>query len=362
MNLNPFKQAKPKANFSGRVLASSLVLLLAACGPAKPDEQATAEPARSVKVLPVMQGPAKPLIEVSGVGAFRDETRLSFKVGGVIEQIAVREGDTVKAGQRLAWLDKQEVNAAVSQASAALEKAQRDLQRGKSLKQDEVISKVQLDNLETALQVARAQASQAAFARQTAEVASQGGGVVLKRFAQAGEVVAPGQPILLLGNKRSGFVMKVSLSDKQAVHVKQGNSAELVFDALPDVKWTGKVIELSQAADPTTGTYGALVAINTEANPSYNLLSGMQGQARIEPTGYAGTRSYVPIEAVVEGDNKEAWLFSVGAQNQVKRQSVKIAFVSGNQLALQDNLPDGTKVVSTGAAYLQDGETVQIAE
>jgi RND family efflux transporter MFP subunit len=343
------------------LLSSLSMLILAACGPATPEE-APATEYRLVKIQTVQTGPATGLIEVPGVGAFRDETRLSFKVGGVIENITVREGETVDKGQRLAWLNKQDVNAAVSQASAVFEKAQRDLVRGRALREQEVISKVQLDNLETAAQAARAQLSQAQFSSQTAEIKAQSKGVVLKRFAQTGEVVSPGQPILLLGSKASGFVMKASLADKQAVHVQLGNKAELQFDALPGVKWTGKVIELSQAADPATGTYGVLVAIDANAHEGLNLLSGMQGRARIEPVNFSSTRSYLPIEAVVEGDNKAAWIYTVQADNTVKRQNVQIAFIAGNQLALSDELPEGTRVVSTGAAYLQDGETVQVQE
>jgi RND family efflux transporter MFP subunit len=318
------------------VISILSVLVLAACGPATPEEAPAVE-YRLVKTEAIQSGPAASLIEVPGIGAFRDETRLSFKVGGVIERINVREGETV-------------------------EKAQRDLQRGKLLRDQEVISKVQLDNLETAAQAARAQLSQAQFASQTAEIQAQANGVVLKRFAQTGEVVSPGQPILLLGSKSSGFVMKASLADKQAVHIQLGAKAEVQFDALPGVQWPGKVIELSQAADPATGTYGVLVALDTNAHKDMNLLSGMQGRARIEPAGFNGTRSYVPIEAVVEGDNKAAWIYTVQADNTVKRQPVQVAFIQGDRIALIDALPEGTRVVSTGAAYLQDGETVQVQE
>lgn len=343
------------------IISTLSLLVLAACGPATPEEAPAVE-YRLVKTETVQSGPAASLIEVPGIGAFRDETRLSFKVGGVIERINVREGETVEKGQRLAALNKQDVNAAVSQASAGFEKAQRDLQRGKLLREQEVISKVQLDNLETAAQAARAQLSQAQFASQTAEIQAQANGVVLKRFAQAGEVVSPGQPILLLGSKSSGFVMKASLADKQAVHIQLGAKAEVQFDALPGVQWPGKVIELGQAADPATGTYGVLVALDTNAHKDMNLLSGMQGRARIEPAGFNGTRSYVPIEAVVEGDNKAAWIYTVQADNTVKRQTVAVAFIQGDRIALIDALPQGTRVVSTGAAYLQDGETVKVQE
>lgn len=337
------------------------IVVLAACGPATPEETTEVE-YRLVKTQTVQTGPAASLIEVPGIGAFRDETRLSFKVGGVIDSITVREGDMVSKGQRLAALNKQDVNAAVSQASASFEKTQRDLQRGKLLHEQEVISKVQLDNLQTAAQAARAQLSQAQFASQTAEIQTQTNGVVLKRFAQPGEVVSPGQPILLIGSQGSGFVMKSSLADRQAVHVRIGTKAQVEFDALPGVMWPGKVIELSQAADPATGTYGVLVALDTDTHKDVNLLSGMQGRAHIEPANFSATRSYVPIEAIVEGNNKAAWIYTLEGNSTVKRQPVQVAFINGDQIALVNTLPEGTRVISTGAAYLQDGETVKVQE
>lgn len=92
------------------VLSTLSLLVLAACGPGTPEEAPVTE-YRLVKTEVVRTGPAASLIEVPGIGAFRDETRLSFKVGGVIERINVREGETVKKGQRLASLNKQDVNA-----------------------------------------------------------------------------------------------------------------------------------------------------------------------------------------------------------------------------------------------------------
>jgi membrane fusion protein, multidrug efflux system len=342
-------------------LAIVCLLALSACGPQPAPEEPTPN-LRLVKTAPVQQGPAASLIEVAGVGAFRDETRLSFKVGGVIEQITVREGEHVAQGKKLAWLNKQDVNAALSQAAAARDKAQRDFDRAKKLREQEVISEVQLSNLQTVVQQANAQFSQAQFASQTAEIAAPAKGVVLKRFAQVGEVVAPGQPIVLIGSKASGFVMRASLADRQAVHVQLGNRAEVEFDALPGVKWPGKVIELSQAADPATGTYGVLVSLDTNAHSNLNLLSGMQGRTAIEPPNFSEQRSYVPIEAVVEGNNDAAWIFTVNSDNTVKRQAVKVLFVQGDRLALLDPLPVGTQVVRTGAAYLQDGDLVEVQE
>lgn len=345
------------------LVALACTALLAACGPQKPDPNATtvAELPR-VKASIIQEGPAVAAVEVAGVGSLRDEARLSFKVGGVIDKVYVREGEAVKAGQILAKLNQRDVQSAVAQAQAGYDKALRDLNRGKQLRQQEVITQVQLDDLTTALDVAKAQLNQAKFAADTASIIASADGVVLRRFAQATEVVAAGQPVLLLGSAASGYVMKASLSDNEAVKVSPGNSADVRFDAHPGKTWAGKVIELSQAADPITGTYGMQVLIDPNSNPDARLLSGLTGAVKVKPDNYQAARQYLPLGAVVEGDNQRAWVYLVSPENQVKRTQVQVAFVTESGLALANELPANSKVVTTGAAYLRDGQTVELVE
>ncbi|GLR25015.1 efflux RND transporter periplasmic adaptor subunit [Limnobacter litoralis] len=344
------------------LLLATLIPVLTACGPSKP-EAAEKQALRKVEVSLVSKGPDRPALEATGVGAYRDEAKLGFKVPGVIEQIAVREGETVRKGQRLAWLNKEDVAAATAQASAGLNKARRDLKRGEALRAQEVISQVQLDDLHTAERVAMAAYSQASYASQTAEIKASGDAIVMRRFAQPGEVVGAGQPVLMLGSKSSGFVVKASLSDRQAVQVHLNDRATVVFDAQANVKWTGKVIELSQSADPVTGTYGVQVLINPSEHPESQVLSGMQAKLTIQAAeSRIEERSYVPLSAVVEGDSHTAWLFVMKPDHKVVKTPVQVAFVDGNRLGLNTPLAAGTPVVSLGAAYLTDGEAVEVLD
>lgn len=341
---------------------SSLTLCgLSGCGPTEPIA-APAPELQSVKAAPVSFGPAVPAVQTAGVSAYRDEARLAFKVGGVVEGIVVREGQKVEKGQRLAWLNKRDVQAAVEQATAAFNKASRDFQRGKSLRQQEVITQVQLDDLSTQLSVAKAQLEQARFALETAEIKAPADGVVLRRLAQATEVVAAGQPVVLLGSSDSGFVFKASLADTQAVRLALGNTAQITFDALPGQKWEGKVVELSQAADPATGTYGVQIELDPSALAKGQMLSGLSGKASIEPVGFTQRIQYLPLQSIVEGNNSQAWVFLLSEQNVAQRTSVQISFVTTEAAALANPLPDSARVVTVGAAYLSDGEAVRVLE
>ena len=101
-------------------------------------EEPAAPPPTPVRIAAVTAGPASPPIEATGFVAARDEQRLSFKVGGMVQQVRVREGDTVRRGELLALLDQTEIDAQLAQVAQLAEQAARDLARGE-------VASVQLD-------------------------------------------------------------------------------------------------------------------------------------------------------------------------------------------------------------------------
>ncbi len=131
-------------------------LLLAACGGAPAPEDAPKSEAAPVRTAPAESVRITDAVRAVGVLAPRDELRLSFKVGGVIETMAVEAGDRVRAGQTLAVLKRAEVDAAVAQATEGAAKARRDLERARQLRADEVATQEQVEDLTTAYNVARA--------------------------------------------------------------------------------------------------------------------------------------------------------------------------------------------------------------
>ncbi len=341
-------------------LAANLTPLLAGCSREPANAQA-APPPRAVRVATVREGPAEPPVLATGLAASRDEARLAFKVGGVIAAIEVREGEAVKAGQRLARIDAAEIDAGVAQAREALAKSRRDLGRGKQLFADDVVTREQLDDLNTAERVAQAQFDAASFNRRHAEIVAPADGRVLARLAEPRELVAAGSPVLVISASGSGTVLEVGLADRDALRVRLGDRAEVSFDALPGQRFQARVQEIARASDPRSGTYRCELAVDT-TGAELPAFSGLIGRARIVPaSSSAGPRSYLPIEALVEGDQAKARLYLFDpATSTVHSAARSIAFVSGSDVALDDALPAGSQVITEGAAYLRDGETVRV--
>jgi len=339
---------------------AAVLLLVSACS--KPAEPLPPSAPRIVQVATVREGPAEPQIVVSGLVASRDEARLSFKVGGVVARIDVREGDLVKKGQRLAKIDVAEIDAQVQQAQAAATKAARDLERGKTLFSQDVVTKEQLDDLGTAASIAQAQLKAVAFNREYAEIIAPDDGRVLSRLVEPLELVAAGTPVLVVGNQQGGMVLKVALPDRDALRLQINDPAEIVFDAIPVQRLPARVRQLSQAADARTGTYQAELSLDAAAL-NRPLPSGLIGRATIRPSGATGgTLTRVPLAALVEGDQQQALAYRFdAATSTVQGIKVSVAFIEGSDAALQQPLPAGTQLVTDGAAYLRDGEKVRLA-
>src|SRR5207247_464331 len=66
-------------------------------------------------------------VDADGVLAARDRSTVSFAAAGTVESVRVSVGDKVRAGQTLATLDKSSLEAAVTQAKAALAEARQRL-------------------------------------------------------------------------------------------------------------------------------------------------------------------------------------------------------------------------------------------
>jgi multidrug efflux system membrane fusion protein len=242
-------------------LAALAVGLLVLAGCDRQQVTAAAE-VTPVQVAEVTAGPASPPIETTGIIAARDEQRLSFKIGGLVQQVTVREGDTVKRGQLLARLDPTEIAAQVEQARQLADKAARDLARGEALHADQVIPLEQLQNLRTQAEVARAQYQAARFNEQSAVITAPGDGVVLRRQVEERENAAPGQVVLVLGRQDSGYVVRLAVADRHVVRIRRGDVVALTLDAWPEQRFSATVTQIASAADPATG----LFAIEAQAS------------------------------------------------------------------------------------------------
>jgi len=316
----------------------------------------------AVQILPLKQQSSNTNMAVSGQFTTDDEVMLSFKTGGIISNLNVKEGDAVKKGQLLATLNPTDVNAQVQQAQLASEKAQRDYDRTKNLFKDSVATLEQLQNSKTALQQAQQQLNVAMFNRQYSEIRAPKDGYILHKLANAGQQVAAGTPVLQTNGAESGkWMLRVGISDREWAMLQLNDRAQVQTTTLPGQLLQGVVTRKSEGVDAATGTFSADITL-TGKKPQA-IAAGMFGKATIMPAHHtnAGNASWqIPYDALLDGDGTSGYVFVTDDNKTAHKIKVIIASIDKNTVTISDGLADAKSLIISGSAYLTDNSAITV--
>jgi RND family efflux transporter MFP subunit len=343
------------------VVVVVLALAAGACGSGDKPAPSTAVQPAPVRTVPAASVQAAAQTRAVGVLAPRDEIRLAFKVGGVVDSVSVESGDIVRKGQLLAELKRAEVDAAVAQAAEGVEKSRRDLERARQLRLDEVATEEQVQDLTTAYNVARSNLDAARFNARFARIEAPVDGIVFERTVEAGELVQPGQPVVVVGSTSSGWVVRAGLSDRDVVRLDTGTAAEVTFDAFPGRVFAGKVTRIGAAADRLTGTFEVEIEVQADgARFARGLVAKVTLPLAALPN-VADSATVVPVSALVEADGNRATVYVLDQTNSLaRRKEVTLGPLLGEQVVVTAGLVSGDAVITDGAAWLTDGRAVRV--
>ena len=333
------------------------LVLLSACGDKKEETKTSHEVAiqlEKVKTEDLVQP-----VYTSGLLFSETEAVLSFKIGGIIQQMLVKEGDAVRKGQLLAKLDQTEIEAQVIQARNGVDKAKRDLDRIKNLYADEAATLENVQDLTTAYNVAKESLRIATFNQRFAEIRAVSDGRIVKKMKNQGELVSSGMPIFFMNDTSSDqWKLEAGISDRDWARLTEGDQATLNFDAYPEESFEGRVVRLAEGADPTNGSYQVEVQVNPKGK---KFAAGLFAKANITPSNKK-TYQVIPVEALVEGFGKNAFVFVLQAEDKVKKIPVEVAFIQDNQVAIKTGLDNFDKVVTAGSGYLTEYSSIKVME
>jgi RND family efflux transporter MFP subunit len=291
---------------------------------------------------------------VSGQFTTDDATQLSFKTGGIVHAILVKEGDRIHAGQLLATLDLTEINTQMQQAQLALEKTQRDYQRVQHLYADSVATLEQLQNAKTALDLATQQAGAVKFNQNYSEIRATHDGDVLRKLANPGQVVNAGSPIIQV-NGNSDWYLRVGLSDKQWAQIKIGDKAHIETGALPGKTLRGTITKKSEGVDPATGTF----TVDIRVEDPKGLAEGLFGKGVIETMETQGSVA-IPYQALLDGDGSSGYVFVTDDGHTAHKIKVRLGGMEKDKILITDGLGQEGYLIISGSAYLNDGSPIHI--
>jgi RND family efflux transporter MFP subunit len=333
----------------------SITVFLFSCGEKKEVESTTVNDTIPVKVMQVSSELVSTTIETSGQYTTEDETILSFKTGGIVEKVFVKEGDAIKASQLIATLNMTEIKAQVQQAKIAVEKAKRDNMRAENLFRDSVATLEQLQNSKTALDIAEQQMKTAQFNERFSEIRANKNGFILKKFINEGQVIAPGSPAFQVnGASNNKWLLRVAVSDRDWSTIAKGDKATIIAGET-DIAAT--VSRKSESADQVTGSMWLM--IEPIETIKLNIGAGTFGKAKIMPA--ASTKAWlVPYDAILDGNAGEGYVFVAREDNTAEKVKVSIGNIVNGKVLVTGGLDSIKTIITTGNAYLNDKSPIKI--
>jgi multidrug efflux system membrane fusion protein len=370
----------PSANRSRKMTQTMLVialltlsLIVSACGGTKETQRGAAPPV-PVTVAKVEQKTVPITIRAIGNVEAIETVAIKARIGGALQGVRFREGDTVRRGDLLFVIDSRPYEAALAQAEAVLArdrallaKAETDITRYEGLVKQDYVTKEQYDQItvdaaalkaavagdEAAVDTARLNV---AYCSITAPVTGRTGNLNVK----TGNLIkANDDTAMVTINQVSPIYVTFAVPAQQLPAVlAHRNDGIDVLAALPNddsPPATGKLTFVDNAVDMTTGT---ILLKATFDNRDERLWPGQFVDVTVI-LGEDADRVVCPSSAVQTGQQGQH-VFVVKDDGSVELRPIRVNRMDEHDAVIDDGLSAGETVVTDGQLRLVPGSIVEI--
>lgn len=354
-------------NYILSILTSTL--LLWSCGGDDKKQMADNRPAIAVKTNQVLESNKGPLLSVSGKIQAINAADLSTRMMGYVNKVYVNVGDSVRSGQLLIAINntdlqakKAQVNAGITEATAAFNNAQKDYNRFKNLFSENSASQKEMDDMTANFEMAKARLeaanqmknevnAQFAYSNITAPFS----GVVTSKSVEVGDMANPGQPLLSI-EAPGKFKVIAMVPETEISQIKTGTPVQVNVKAIGKTI-TGNVTEVSSSAKHTGGQYLVEVALD---QTDVDILSGMFTTVNF-PIEKSKTNEMVMLPLHVLVNNGQlSGVYTISENNTAILRWLRLGKTYGDQVEVLSGLsPEETYIVSA-EGKLFNGAKVRI--
>jgi RND family efflux transporter MFP subunit len=300
----------------------------------------------------IVPGYQSETLSYSGTIEAENTASIGFSVPGVVDHLAVQEGQTVKQGQLLASLDATEYENALTIANVALEQAEDLYNRLNSLY--EKGSLPAKDYMDIKTKVAQAKANQSINAKRIRDsrLIAPMSGTITAKMIERGSVAAPGVPAFKIV-KTDKVYARVAVPEGEVGELQKGMAADVFIPTLHDTV-RGTITIINPQADEISRTYTVKIMLDNAAG---RLLPGMITTVSVL-TGKTRGAITVPATAIVRDADDITYVYTTNAQKKAVRKRVDVTGITGDNEAIVSGLAQGDQVVIAGQTRIKEGSAV----
>jgi membrane fusion protein (multidrug efflux system) len=379
-----YKNTNEHENFSMRVISNklqtnyyrmkfsklyigslALVMLFASCKSKKSGQMQSVE-VKSYTVQTLNKKDVELQSVFPAVIKGKEDVDIKPRIDGFIEVVYVDEGAKVKKGQSLFKINSPSSIKALEEAQAKYNTAKLDVERMRPLAEKNIISKVQLDSYQNALDVAKATLEQSKATISWVNVTSPVDGVVGTIPYRLGSLVNSSSILTTVSNT-STLIAYFSMNEKELYEFLlglKGETKEEKIRNIPDVKFrmpngtmyveSGRIETISGIVDQTSGTVSFRASF---PNKKGILLSGTSGNVIISKLMKEAL--IIPQKSTFSQQDK-ILVYKVQADSVLQDAIIVKSLPDGINYVVLDGLESGDKIVTDGIATLRNGQKINI--
>lgn len=290
-------------------------------------------------------------------GSIEPWTRLELisKIAGSIEEVLVQEGDSVKEGDIIAKIESDDYRIALDRATAAYKLAKADFERDKSVYAKGAIPTAELDARETNMQTAKADLDNATLLLSRCTIKAPINGVIRSLDAKVGLYLGIGDPIgRILQIDKVKAVIGIPESDITAV--RNLPTVDLTIQALDNLQIVGKNYFVSSSPETAARLYRIELEID---NPDHRILPGMFVRANIIKQSREDALS-IPFYSIISR-NDEQYVF-IERDGVVRKQPVQTGIMEQWMVEITDGLQSGDRIVVEGHRDVENDQKVNVVK
>ena len=295
-------------------------------------------------------------IEVTGKVQADQNTIVSAEGPGKITRIVATEGDRVRRGQVLAYLNNDAIESQIAQVKAGLQLATTTFERRKKLWDQQIGSEIEYlqakANMESHIQSQKALEAQ----MNMMTVKSQIDGVVDEVFQKNGEIAGPGVPFARVVNVDNIYVV-AEVGERFVGTINENDLATVHIPAL-DSTIEASIFRSSTVINDISRTFRVRINLkNTEHKIKPNLISVVKLKV------YTADSLLIVPSILVKQDFEGDFLFVTeqrDGKTYAKKTYVKSIFNTDNKSIISEGLKDGDTIVTEGYNQIVNGTEIKI--
>lgn len=325
---------------------------LVGCSPNEKVKSSNAEDALSVQTEKIRRYSGVIESSYSGVVEAQKTTALSFSTMGMVTDVLVEEGQTVKKGQLLAKIDSYSASNAYQMAWVNQQQAEDAYRRMKPMKDNGTLPEIKWVEIETGLAKAKSAVALAKKNLHDCNLYSPVNGVIGKKNIQPGMNVLPGSTALEILNIATVYI-KIPVPENEINNYKKGDGAVVMIEAAQK-NTTGIIKEIGVTADILSHTYPLLIEVQ---NIDGLIKPGMIGSVNI--SNQMNQSGFLISNKALQKDISGEQIVFVVKEGKAQKIRVKTIALIKNKVVVQGNLDEYTSVIVSGQQKLNSNSLIK---